>query len=386
MNISDFTEQEVDGIVGEWVAFARTRQPIAGSLSQEDLADHARVLLLSIAEDVRQWQGSRAQHDKSQGLAPDHLTEITGIARDHASQRFEQGFTLDDLVSEFRALRASVIRRWVAQIDPGGHDDLDQLVRFGEAMDQALAESTSLYSRKVDNSRNLLLGVLGHDLRTPLGVVHMSASYLLRTDTLDGPQTKAAARILTAAERMSAMVKDILDFTKTAFGVPLPIAPAPADLAQIAASIVGEITTLHPASKVELTCEGLLTGIWDGPRIAQLLANLVSNAVQHGEGSLPVAVRVRGEEDSVTLEVHNGGRAIPAETQKTLFLPLRQDPDGERPPGSSGLGLGLYIAKEIAVAHGGSVEVSSGAEGTTFLVRLPRRAAGRRAQDTAPRG
>jgi signal transduction histidine kinase len=240
-------------------------------------------------------------------------------------------------------------------------------------MDQALSESTSLYSQKVDESRNLLLGVLGHDLRTPLGVVHMSATYLLRSDTLDGAQTKAVARIFTSAERMKRMVDDILDFTRTAFGVTLPLTTAPADLGKIARQIVDEVATIHPDSQIDLHCDGTLTGRWDAARVGQMLANLIANAVQHGAAK-PVDVTVTGVEDTVTVHVQNRGEPIPAEAQQNLFAPLRQRPgaEGERRAGSSGLGLGLYITREIAVAHGGCVGITSDGEGTTFCVRLPR--------------
>ncbi len=374
MNISDFIEQQLDPIVEEWVEFARSRVAPALDFTQEELADHARVLLKALAADMRESQGALARHEKSQGDSPENAPEITQLARDHAAQRFEQGFSFDHLVSEFRALRASVIRRWTRQLQQPGRGDIDELTRFGEAMDQALSESASLYARKVDDSRNLLLGVLGHDLRTPLGVVHMSASYLLRTDALDGPQTKAAARMLTAAERMGAMVRDILDFTQTAFGVTLPISPSPADMGDLARTIVGEVTTLLPQCRVELSLEGDLAGRWDGARIAQLLSNLLANAAQHGDPSHPITVRAWEEKGDVLVHVHNKGVPIPMQVQKTLFLPLRQAPaaEGERRIGSSGLGLGLYITREIAVAHGGSIAVASDADGSTFSVRLPR--------------
>lgn len=371
MDIADFTKQEVEAIVAEWVEFARTRMPSSQDLSREELADHASVLLRAVAADIGKTQGTQVRHDRSRGDSPGTAPDITRIARDHAAQRFAQGFSFDHLVAEFRALRASVIRRWVKQVGEPKAEDLEDLTRFGEAMDQALSESTSLYSRKVDDSRNLLLGVLGHDLRTPLGVVHMSASFLLRADTLDGPQTKAVARILTAAERMRDMVKDILDFTQTAFGVTLPITPAPADLGEVALQVVGEVSTVYPDSKIELHCDGSLAGSWDAARIGQMLANLVANAVQHG-AALPVTVTAAAAEDGVNVQVHNKGKPISAETQRTLFSPLRQASDGGRRPGSSGLGLGLYIVREIATAHGGSVQVRSDDQGTTFSVRLPR--------------
>jgi signal transduction histidine kinase len=374
MNISDFIEQQVDSIVVEWVEFARSRLPSSQELSFDELADHAKVLLIAIAAEARRSQSAQRRHDKSQGNAPDNATEITRIARDHAQQRFAQSFSLDQLVAEYRALRASVIRRWTKTLQEVSRESIDELTRLGESMDQALTESASFYATKVDDSRNLLLGVLGHDLRTPLGVVHLTANYLLRADTLDAAQTKAVARILTSAERMKAMVSDILDFTQTALGIPLPVSPAPAHLGEIAINIAAEIGTVHPDSKLEVTCDGDLTGTWDGARIGQMLSNLFSNAVQHGEAAKPVIVRVTGEEDAVSVRVQNEGPQISAEARSTLFKPLRQAADArkDRNAGSSGLGLGLYITKEIAVAHGGSIEVWSGDEGTTFCVRLPR--------------
>lgn len=386
MEIGDFIKQQVEPIVDEWVEFAHTRLPSAHGFTREELADHAKVLLLAIADDVAQNQGAQATHDKSQGNKPGNAPEITRIAREHATQRFEQGFSFDHLVSEFRALRASVIRRWCKQLEEPRHEDLDDLTRFGESMDQALSESTSLYSKKVDDSRNLLLGVLGHDLRTPLGVVAMSTHYLLRADTLTAAQTKAVVRIQTAAERMRGMVRDILDFTQTAFGVALPITPAAADFGAITRNIVAEVAALHPDASIELTCDGDLTGRWDAARVAQMLANLLSNAVQHGTTGELVNVLVDSDADAVRVQVTNAGPPIPAEARENLFSPLRQSPttEAERRVGSSGLGLGLYITKQIAVAHGGTVEVDSG-EHTTFRVVLPRTpplAADRRARNS----
>jgi signal transduction histidine kinase len=374
MKISDFIEQQVEPIIEEWVEFARSRLAPSHELTRRELADHAKVLLHAIAADINQTQGSQARHEKSQGNTPGNAPNLTQEAGNHAVQRFDQGFSVDDLLSEFRALRASVIRRWTAQVKEPRVTDLEELTRFGESMDQALSASAILYSRKVDDSRNLLLGVLGHDLRTPLGVVHMSAHYLLRTDTLSGSQTKAVARIMTAADRMREMVQDILDFTQTAFGVALPITPAPADMGDITGRIVGEISALHPDTRIELSCEGELGGRWDAARVSQMLANLLANAAQHGASGEPVLVRVEGERDAVSVQVSNAGPPIPADARENLFTPLRQKPtpEGDRRPGSSGLGLGLYITKEIAEAHGGKVELRSDQDGTTFTVRLPR--------------
>lgn len=324
MHISDFIEQQVDPIVEEWVEFARSKPPPSHDFTNEELADHAKVLLVAVAAEIRGTQDAQAKHDKSQGGQPEHAPEVTRIGREHAAQRFNQGFSFDHLVAEFRALRASVIRRWTTQLQHPSHSHLDELTRFGESLDQALAESTSLYSKKVDDSRNLLLGVLGHDLRTPLGVVHMSAQYLLRSDALAGVQTKAVVRILTASERMRGMVKDILDFTQTAFGVALPIVPAPADIAEIARAIVGEVATLHPDSRIDLNCESQLPGRWDAARVGQMLSNLIGNAVQHGAAGEPISVVVTGHHEGVLVQVTNLGPPISAEVRQNLFTPLRQ--------------------------------------------------------------
>lgn len=390
MNISDFIEQHVEPIVDEWVEFAQSRLSASHELTRAELADHARVLLLALAADMNQSQGAQAKHEKSQGNKPENAPRITRVAEGHAEQRFDQGFSLDDLLSEFRALRASVIRRWTKELPKPRVQDVADLIRFGESMDQALSASASLYSKKVDDSRNLLLGVLGHDLRTPLGVVQMSAQYLLRADTLTGAQTKAVARVMTAADRMKVMVNDILDFTQTAFGVALPITPGAADFGEITTSIVGEISALHPDTRIELSCAANLEGRWDAARVGQMLANLLANAAQHGAAGEPVIVVVDGDKDAVRLQVSNAGPPIAAETRENLFSPLRQKPaaEADRRAGSSGLGLGLYITKEIAVAHGGTVVVSSDHEGTFFTVRLPRTpplAADRRAKTVRPR-
>lgn len=374
MHISDFVEQNLDPVLDEWVEFARSRQPTAHRLSHKELADHARVLLGAIAADIRTPQGEEAGREKAEGNAPENAPDITRTAREHAELRFAQGFLTDDLLSEFRALRASVVRRWTEALEDPGRESLDELSRFGEAMDQALFTSVNLYSTKVDDARKLLLGVLGHDLRTPLGVVSMTSEQLLRSGCLDAQQSNSVARIHRSANRIQTMVDDILDFTRTALGVRMPVVPIAANMGDIARTISEEVGAAYPRATVHLACEGPLEGTWDIGRIGQLLSNLTSNAIQHGDHGKAVLIKVAGEKDAVAVSIHNEGPAIPAETQSTLFTPLRQawSAEAETHAGSSGLGLGLYIAREIALAHGGSIDFSSDARGTTFRARLPR--------------
>lgn len=377
MTLAESITRSVDDIVGEWEHFARTTIPPAVDLSPEELRDHARVLLLAIAADLRKVQGDADQHEKSRGELPNNSPEITKTAHLHAEHRFVQRFTLDQMLSEVRALRASVIRRWLDECTLFALETVEELVRFGEAMDQALTEAVAFFGAKVDQSRGLLLGALGHDIRTPLGAIRMSGQLLERTKMLDEPQAKAVQRIINSSDTLRTMVDDLLDFTQTSLGTRLPINRTPCDLEAICTEVLAELEALHPKRKIHLECDGDLTGKWDAARLGQMISNLVRNAIQHGNHAFGVRVTVNGGPDDVTIAVHNKGKPIGAESRGTLFQPMGQTKDvgGDRHSGSSGLGLGLYIARQIAVAHGGSLNVVSTEEdGTTFTARLHREA------------
>jgi signal transduction histidine kinase len=248
------------------------------------------------------------------------------------------------------------------------------MTRFNEAIDEALTKSVARYSGRLDRSRELFLGVLGHDLRGPLGAVLNSAQYLLLSGELSGAQTKAASAIWRSGTRLQAMVSDLLDVARTRLGQTLPIARRQTDLADICRQVVEERHAHHPEHTVALTTSGNLAGMWDDARLAQMLSNLVDNAILHGAIGRPVTVSISGEEQQVLLSVHNEGNPIAESARHRIFEPLtRAEPDASDERKAGGLGLGLYIVRAIAEAHGGSVDVSSSEErGTTFTVRLPR--------------
>jgi signal transduction histidine kinase len=338
MNLAEYIQQDINPIVKEWEAFARTSIPPARNLSVEELSDHARVLLLAVVADLQTTQATQAKYEKSRGDLPNNSPDVTQTAQGHAQHRFEQGFSLNEMVSEYRALRASVLRRWTEAMGRVDREAFDSVVRFGETMDQGLTESISWYVGKVDESRGLLLGVLGHDMRTPLGAARMSAQYLLQTEPLDQKQMKAVIRIVNSTGRMRSMVDDLLDFTQTALGRKLPISCARLDIGAACSEVVSEVEALHPGRIVEFQQEGELTGSWDGGRISQLVTNLVSNAVQHGDPDLPIRVSLRDKGDAVAIQIHNYGRSIPPKARSTLFEPLKQSPRSgtDRHQGSSG--------------------------------------------------
>jgi signal transduction histidine kinase len=156
----------------------------------------------------------------------------------------------------------------------------------------------------------------------------------------------------------------------------MPLSKAPADVGAVCREVVGELRAAHPMQLLRFEPQGDLAGEWDAARLRQLVSNLLGNAVQHGDGS-PVELTVGAEGPQVVLAVHNEGTPIPPDAMPTIFNPLARGFSPElrkHRPGS--IGLGLYIAREVVIAHGGSIDVRSSAEdGTVFTVRLPRRAA-----------
>ncbi|WP_157991422.1 ATP-binding protein [Caldimonas tepidiphila] len=376
MKLSEFIERNVDSIVEEWTEHAQANLPSARGLPPEELRDHTKQLLLHIADDMDTPQSGEDRHEKSRGNRPENAPEITRTAKADADQRFGLGFSLGEMAAEYRALRASVVRRWTERLSVVNLGMLDELTRFNEALDQAASDSIAWYVDRVEESRKLLLGVLGHDLRNPLGAARNSADYLLRTEGLTHAQTKAVVRIRSSTDRIRQLVSDLLDLTLTRLGGSLPITLGPANLGQVCRQTLDELEAFHPDRQLQMDCAGELTGEWDVLRIGQLLSNLIANAIQHGDPSTPVTVSVQEQGDSVAVQVHNQGPVIAPEARRKLFdpmtRPVTQHAEGRE--GSSGLGLGLYIVREIAVAHGGEIKVdSSEREGTTFTVRLPRK-------------
>ena len=376
MRLADFITENLDPILAEWVEFAESSVPSAREMDLVALRDHAKEMLEAIVIDLRTPQTSAEQVTKSRGAAPDLVASDTA-AEVHGAGRAESGFTIAEMVSEYRALRASVIRLWT---HASGHltgADLEDLMRFNEAIDQALAESITRYTTDLDHSKEMFLAVLGHDLRTPLGAVITSSQFMLDTGELPEPHLTLTDRIARSAKRMNRMVADLLDFTRSRLGTGVPIVRKPMDLGNEAHHAVDEMLAAHPESVLQIDTSGDLRGEWDCARVGQALTNLLSNAVQHGAGDSPIAVAVRGGTDDVVLTVHNEGRAIAPSEIAGIFSPFKRLRPGEDPePGSSNLGLGLYIAERIVTAHGGTIGVTSSARnGTAFTVTLPRNVA-----------
>ncbi|WP_158213271.1 sensor histidine kinase [Pigmentiphaga sp. NML080357] len=368
MRLADFIDANLDLLMSDWTNFARQLDLRRTAVSEQALQTSARSLLRQLAADLR------AEVDNLGG--PDACTSnATGgtarQARVHARNRLRAGFTLTEMVSEYCALRANVVSRWGREVDVMEGDACQDLVRFNEALDQALKESIARYSAGLERARDLFVGILAHDLRTPLGAIAMSAQLLLHSKELPEKCLKAAARIEHSGARMQRMIDDLLDFARTRLGSTLPLTVARTDLEDVCNRAVDEIRTVNPNQEFVLDCAGDLTGRWDANRLAQLLVNLLSNAVQHGYPDRPVSLRVRCVEQGVVAEVHNDGPPIPAHMRHQIFDPLMRGPRYGAEKRRTGLGLGLYIARQIAAAHRGTLSVTSSESGTTFKLWLP---------------
>ena len=375
MRLADFITSHAEAILAEWVTFAAASGPAGHGMDLLALRDHAAEMLTAIVADLRTPQTDAEQAAKSRGNAdPPAITARETAASVHGAGRAESGFTLSEMVSEYRALRASVLRLWTTANGGLTGADLDDLIRFNEAIDQALAESATRYTQDLDQSKEMFLAILGHDLRSPLGAVITSSQFMLDSGGLAEPHLTLTTLISRSATRMNEMVGELLDFTSSRLGTGVPVVPGDMDLGEVVRDAVDEVAAAHPTSALRLDASGDLRGAWDAARVSQVLTNLLANAVQHGAADAPVGVSARGEAAGVVLRVRNGGRAIPPQKLPGLFDPLKRLHAGDAAARNGGhLGLGLYIAERIVTAHGGTIEVASSPDaGTEFTVRLPR--------------
>ena len=370
MRLAPFITGHMATILAEWDAFARTLLPTTRDMPSSVLRDHAQEILEAVATDLSTAHTADDQQRKSWGRGPQPQSETA--AQTHAILRARSGFDINQLAAEYRALRASVLRLWGEQC---GRTPLhqDDIIRFNEAIDQALAESMMLFSAQVDQSRNLLLGMLGHDMRSPLQTIQMTATYLAALKAGEAV-SDAASRLIRSGARMQALLDDMLDFNRTRLGLGINVVPEDVDMRDVIADELDQLRAAHPGREILLEATGDARGTWDGQRIQQLLGNLVVNALKYGSQDAQVRVRLTGDGATVLLEVGNRGAPIEPAMLDRIFDPLRRGADAQDAARSAGsLGLGLYIAREIAKAHGGEIEARSDENETVFSVRLPRR-------------
>jgi signal transduction histidine kinase len=373
MRLSTFIDENLDAILQDWVAFAAQQMPAAASMDATALLDHGRLILQEISADMSRPQDEGERQAKSEGQNAEGGAD-SRPSRAHARQREQQGFEIEQLVAEYRALRATVLRLWSASSSDIHAEDLTDVTRFNEAVDQAVAESLAVFLTAVNRTHDLFLGMLGHDLRGPLGAI-AGYAYVAKRERPEDAQKIAVVQRSVA--QMKGLLDDLVEYTRHRLGWTMTVDPKPLDLGQFVREAMQEIEASGQRHTLVLETSGDLHGAWDGVRLHQAVSNLVFNALKYGSRDTVVRVGMDGTRpDQVTLAVENHGKPIPAHLLSSLFDPLvRADgemvPEGSQLDGAN-LGLGLYIVRSIAIAHGGDVEVSSDPTSTCFTLRLPR--------------
>lgn len=372
VKLSRFIIEEMETILEEWDAFAQTLTPAATKMTDSALRDHARQILQTIAKDIEAEQTPHQQTEKSKGRARD---EVESAASEHGKGRQEDGFTMVQMIAEYRALRASVLRLWLPHLERVTEETSNDMLRFNEAIDQAVAESTARFTEQTERTRDTFLAILGHDLRTPLAAMAMAGDYLMTPNVGTSHTTEVGGRVKRSAAAMASMVNDLLEYARTQLGNGIPIARCQTDVRDICKAAIDETSLAYPDCQFELSTSGNLAGTFDFARLRQALINLLTNAVQYRAKEHPVTVSAAEEPEALLIQVQNWGSVIPKDSLEAIFNPLVQlagDGQQERRPSTS-LGLGLFIARRIAEAHSGTITAeSSENSGTIFTIRLPK--------------
>jgi signal transduction histidine kinase len=369
MRLADFIDEHAEEILAEAERFARTFH--AGSrLSAEELRDHIPLILKAVVKDLRPAQTAEHRLRKSQGEAPPAVGAETA-AQTHALLRAKGGFNIEQVVAEYRALRASVLQLWACSgtsLEQGAFEDI---IRFGEAIDQAVAESTANFSAEVDRMRHIFLGILGHDLRGPLNAILLTSQVLLKLASSE-PLQEQTSRLIRSGERMKRLLDDLLDYSRFSLGVGIDMERVPVDLASACREEIDILRSAWPRLTISFEASGPTMGSFDASRVREALSNLVNNAASHGTAGASIHVRLLGDGNRVSLLVENDGPPVEAENLSQFFEPLKRGLHGsEVMSDRSHLGLGLFIVSEIAKAHGGTVQASSSDGRTTFGLILP---------------
>ena len=355
-------------ILDHWFADVR-RLPSAHSLSAERIRDHIPDFLDGLADAIE--RGDEA------------AVTMRGLPNLHAALRVREGYDLRQVVAEYRSIRAVILDlyRQHGDLSEEARPKLLPLSTMNAALDTAIADAVDQYAVDQGRAREMFIGMLGHDLRDPLNAIAVGAQVLRdRGDQPDAHVLNIAARIGASAKRMESMIRDLLDFARGRLGGGFPVFPAPVDARRLLEETVSEIAHAHPERSIEsfaANARGTFDAEWDSDRIAQAVTNLLSNAVAHGGD--PIVAEPKDQGDQINIEVRNAGE-IPAAVLLNIFAPFSPPATDRRHGSAPGdverrrghLGLGLYIVREIAVAHGGNVAAESHDGQTIFRLTLPR--------------
>jgi len=352
--VSDFLRREQVRIAERWELEVRADLPALAQLTRPVLFDHLPEFLDGLAGWI----------DGDTELAE---RAFSRLAEGHALQRLGYGVGLETLTREYAKLR-TVLNRLLLEVPPTD-ETREAMVELHEGMDNAINEAMHRYATRREEVRERFVAILGHDLRDPLSTVVISANVLAANPSLKPEHRVVASRIVRACDRMQRMINDVLDFARGHLGTGIPANPTLNDMGEICRAAADEITGANPQRKIAVDLAGDLRGAFDRDRVHQAITNLLSNAVHHSESDIEVRAYETEDHHAIVTEVTSHGDVIPDELRHRLFDPFAQA-DSAAP--RQGLGLGLFIVQQIALAHGGLCDVQSDANGTTFSIRWPR--------------
>ncbi|MGJ7582835.1 sensor histidine kinase [Variovorax sp. RHLX14] len=369
MQIADFLDSASDKILEESVAYARTIR-ILKDEEESVLRDHLPLVLHAISADLRSAQSRTESIDKSHGKASAAENAKATAAETHGLMRARSGLDIDQVVAEYRALRACVVRLW-ADAAPATSDSLRDVGRFNEAVDQALAESVRVYAEEVDHWQQIFLGVLGHDLRTPLNAIALTAELIAAQAS--GELARATSILKRSTRRIASLMDSLLDYNCANLNGGMLIKRSPTDLRTACVEEIELQRAALPDAKFDLKTVGDTSGEFDASRVREALGNLISNAVKHGTHGEMVTIRIEEAPGVVRLAVDNAANQnIPEGEIEQLFEPLRRGALDRSASERSNLGLGLFIVRQIVNAHGGEVIGHSASNRVTFTITLPK--------------
>ncbi|OJT20052.1 hypothetical protein BO221_33225 [Archangium sp. Cb G35] len=391
------SQGHVEGIIvvaSDVTELVRARQRTEALAAEEVHAAEERLRLAMAAMEMGTWDlnltnGSLVWDERMRALfglpadAPVNYPILLACVhpedRERVDQAVRQALTPGGtgvLAVEYRiSCPEGTPQRWVSSQGQVHFDGSGKPRRFlGTGMDITARKRMEAEAKARADFEQQLIGIVSHDLRNPLSAILLGAHSLLGQEGLGERQMKSVVRIQASAQRAVRLVKDLLDFTQARLGGGMRMERRSLELAPLITQMVLEVEAAWPERSIEVHREGDTQGEWDGDRIAQVVTNLVTNALKYSPSGSRVRVEARGVDGWVFLAVHNTGTPIPADKLPQLFQPMRRATNEVDKAGRS-VGLGLYIVDHIARAHGGSVEVSSSETvGTTFTVRLPRSA------------
>jgi signal transduction histidine kinase len=377
VRLSDFIISENESILQEWENFAQTLKPAAIDMTSKELRNHAAVLLGIIAKDISTVQTAREQFNKSHGEQPgEHEDAGHGLAR------LESKFTIEQLVSEYRALRSSVLRLWAKSAALKSPTDVDDIIRFNEAIDQLLAASVFSFAkakREQEDAANVgrsnFLAMLGHELRNPLAPISTAASVLKKTAEANPVIDKVSNILARQVAHMASLIDDLLDVSRVTRGL-IEIKLELVDIREVIDFAVEQalpkINNRRHNLDVSTPSKPAIVQA-DKIRATQIFTNLLTNAAKYTPDGGHIRLKVTLGHDEVVISVEDNGVGMTPEfipEAFNLFVQAERTPDRSQ----GGLGLGLALVKTLVELHGGQVSCSSEGlgKGSQFTVRLPR--------------